>query len=467
MTAGDAACSEAAAQRVVAGQRDVSSSAPARGSVAAASTAAPSDLAAAVSKGLQIQPQPSRRGSTGGAATGMVPVGKLPIHKHRDKILEHINNNFITCIQGETGCGKSTQVPKFLLDQDDLAQKTLLALRAEKTPPPPSIPLPPLTDYRPLRCIVTQPRRLACISLAQRVARELGEDTGGIVGYRISGESKTSRRTKIFFMTTGYLLQILINAQPALAHVLTEEELSLEAAGRLAALQQRAAAASAAEANQQQDQQLAERGSEGYLDDFTHVVLDEVHERDVDADLLSLVLKLQLRSRIGRLKIVVMSATMQGNLFFNYFSDIHLRNVPGEEHTPAALEQGGGKEGKRAGDHHPNKIFVGAKRFPVQLVYIDDLLLMSEDQTVMRPVTEEELSGAGLLMEGKDEEEEVEQESADEEASGDNANDKQYKLHQRGLNDVDVMSALLSRRGKSLQDVFSISTQRTLIQVCL
>ncbi|OEH75009.1 hypothetical protein cyc_03676 [Cyclospora cayetanensis] len=348
-------------------------------------------------------------GGTGsGACSGAVSVGSLPIHKHRDRILEHINNNFITCIQGETGCGKSTQVPKFLLDQDALAQKTLQALKAGKKQCCPSgapLPLPPLENYRPLRCIVTQPRRLACISLAQRVARELGEETGGV----------------------------------------------------------------------------------GYLNEVTHVVLDEVHERDVDADLLSLVLKLQLRSRIGKLKIVVMSATMEGNLFFNYFSDIHLRNVPGEDKPsllPAADEHAEEKRSREQGRLkdtdavYPDKIFVGARRFPVHIVYLEDLLRGENEVTGLRAVSSEQLSGEALLIEGKEEDEgsaictsatngsaeplgRMESTSSPgvcTEVDLKNNGPTQAKL------EMDILGALLKRRSLSLQKIFNSFTRTALYE---
>ena len=486
----------------------------------------------------QQQQRTSRRCSTAGGGAAAVSVGDLPIHKHRDKILNHINNNFITCIQGETGCGKSTQVPKFLLDQDAEIQKALQAKRAGKELPPSSssVPLPPLESYRPLKCIVTQPRRLACISLAQRVARELGEDTGGLVGYRISGESKTSRRTKIFFMTTGYLLQILINAQPALSHILTEEELNLEAAGKLALLERRGAAA--ADRHQKLEQQQQQQGteqpeggglswgdggsSEGYLDSVTHVILDEVHERDVDADLLSLVLKLQLRSRVGKLKVIVMSATMEGNLFFNYFSDIHLKHVGEAETEKEALDAAAStskqKDRLRAKDKQPalaatatataaerkqqqqqqeqttdecryeDKIFVGAKRFPVHTLYIDDLLEVNPTPKALRPVSVDQLSGEALLIEGRDEtkagvqeQEDQQQQQQKKEADAepgkpapafssstakDDASAEQVEQQQQQQEgDPDIFGALLSRKGRSLSNLFTNPSRWALLEV--
>ncbi|CDJ61461.1 hypothetical protein EMWEY_00041280, partial [Eimeria maxima] len=452
------------------------------------------------------------RSSAAGVGSAAVRVGNLPIHKHREKILDHINNNFITCIQGETGCGKSTQVPKFLLDQDAAIQRALQAIRSGKEPPPSSnsLPLPSLKDYRPLKCIVTQPRRLACISLAQRVARELGEDTGGVVGYRISGENRTSRRTKVFFMTTGYLLQILVNAQPALSHILTEEELSLEAAGKLALLERRQKQQQQQRGGEQSELMRTDRGegdcSEGYLDSVTHVILDEVHERDVDADLLSLVLKLQLRSRVGRLKVVVMSATMEGNLFFNYFSDIHLKRVTSgvddskesadascsskfpdsfvakdeKPALPADARQEQQEQKEQAPDesHYPEKIYVGAKRFPVQILYIDDLLHMKCEEKNLRPVSIEQLSGDALLIEGKEEPEmDSEQQTAirqqqqqqkpqtgttpakpaafSSSTATDDAEGEQTKEQHKQAEELDIIGALLSRKGHSKSNIVS------------
>ena len=82
----------------------------------------------------------------------------------------------MTVISGETGCGKTTQVPQYIYERHGS------------------------------KVICTQPRRLACINLAKRVARELGVSVGREVGYQISMESRVSEGTKITFMTTGVLL---------------------------------------------------------------------------------------------------------------------------------------------------------------------------------------------------------------------------------------------------------------------
>merc|ERR1719181_1843040 len=129
----------------------------------------------------------------------------------------------------------------------------------------------------PLKVVVTQPRRIACITLAKRVQNLMKQQfpqTPNVTGYQTSGDGTASSRTKIVFVTTGYLLQVVVN-QP-------------------------------------------ER-----LKEYTHIVLDEVHERDVDSDLLNLVVKLQMRYM--KFHLCIMSATLEGDLFARYFTD-HIKH---------------------------------------------------------------------------------------------------------------------------------------------
>ncbi|CAE7481272.1 unnamed protein product [Symbiodinium sp. CCMP2456] len=143
--------------------------------------------------------------------------------------------------------------------------------------------------------LCTQPRRIACISLANRVASCIKETVGDSIGYKISGDSKVRPgRTKLVYVTTGYLLQVLVN---------NPEQIS----------------------------------------SYSHLILDEVHERDVDSDLLSLVVKLQMSGY--NFKLVIMSATLQGDLFTRYFSEKKIKTI-----------------------------FVGVKRYPVEVVHIEQLL---------------------------------------------------------------------------------------------
>lgn len=109
----------------------------------------------------------------------------LPIAAHRDKLLELIGQNRVVCVEGETGCGKSTRVPQYILDH--------------------SLTLSPPQECR---ILVTQPRRMAAIKLAERVATERGEQVGYTVGYCVGGEHTNSSMSAITYCTTGYLLQV-------------------------------------------------------------------------------------------------------------------------------------------------------------------------------------------------------------------------------------------------------------------
>lgn len=235
----------------------------------------------------------------------------MPIDEHRDEIVRTIRERRVTCIQGETGCGKSSRVPQYVYH---------LCRQPPKRP----------GDEKLIVC--TQPRRLAALTLSQRVAKEMGEPSiGGLVGFRISGESVYDfRRTRLLFVTTGYLLQVLVN-------------------------------------------------DPGQIHKYSHIILDEAHERSVDADLLSLVLKLHIQHKLADFKLIIMSATLQGGVFSRYFQD------EGDRTSPAA------------------PIFVGVKRFHLDILYLDDLASLKSrvDTNDLAATTLEELrQRTGLFLSG-------------------------------------------------------------------
>lgn len=99
----------------------------------------------------------------------------LPITAFREQIVEAVKNNAVVTITAETGAGKSTQVPQYLLGEG-------------------------------YDIVVTQPRRLAARTVSARVAEEFGEELGGTVGFRTAFERKDSRQTRCLFVTDGLAL---------------------------------------------------------------------------------------------------------------------------------------------------------------------------------------------------------------------------------------------------------------------
>ena len=116
----------------------------------------------------------------------------LPSWSARDDVTRALRESNVVVVSGETGTGKSTQVPQFILD-DELSGPTA-------------------------NIIVTQPRRLSATSLAERVAFERGERVGETVGYNVRLDNATSSRTRLLFCTTGVILR-RVTSDPALAGV--------------------------------------------------------------------------------------------------------------------------------------------------------------------------------------------------------------------------------------------------------
>ena len=167
----------------------------------------------------------------------------LPVHAQREEFLRLYHATQILVFVGETGSGKTTQIPQFVLF-DDLPQQT----------------------GRRVAC--TQPRRVAAMSVAQRVAAELDVALGEEVGYSIRFEDVTGPRTILMYMTDGMLLR---------------------------------------EAMHDPD-----------LTRYSTLILDEAHERTLATDVLMALLKEVCRRRPD-LKVVIMSATLDAQKFQTYF----------------------------------------------------------------------------------------------------------------------------------------------------
>uniref|UniRef100_A0A158Q929 Helicase ATP-binding domain-containing protein n=1 Tax=Elaeophora elaphi TaxID=1147741 RepID=A0A158Q929_9BILA len=187
----------------------------------------------------------------------------LPIWEKRDEILETLQNAKILLIAGDTGCGKSTQVPQYLLD----------------------------AGYD--RIVCTQPRRIAAIALARRVAYETLNEYGSKIAYQIRFEKTRTLRTRLLFVTEGLLLRQL-QSDPEL--------------------------------NQYNDQIIGTMLMA--VERFYVIILDEIHERNLSGDFLLGLLRNLIRRR-DDLKLILMSATINLELFQNYFEDSPVIKVAG------------------------------------------------------------------------------------------------------------------------------------------
>ncbi|KAK6397307.1 hypothetical protein LTR65_006281 [Meristemomyces frigidus] len=174
---------------------------------------------------------------------------RLPIWLKQKEIRHALRDHNVLVLSGETGSGKSTQVPQFLLDQPWCSGKIA----------------------------ITQPRRVAAISLARRVAEEMGTPLGSSspsskVGYSVRFDDNTSPSTRIKYLTEGMLLQEMLR--------------------------------------------------DATLGQYSCVIVDEVHERSVNVDLLLGFLKQLETRRSSSLKVVVMSATADVDSLRRFFSEM-------------------------------------------------------------------------------------------------------------------------------------------------
>lgn len=180
----------------------------------------------------------------------------LPVHAQRDEFLKTFQSTQIMVFVGETGSGKTTQIPQFVLYDD-------------------------LPHLKGTQVACTQPRRVAAMSVAARVADEMDVTLGEEVGYNIRFENRTSNKTILKYMTDGMLLR---------------------------------------EAMEDHD-----------LKRYSVIILDEAHERTLATDILMGLLK-QITQRRPDLKIIIMSATLDALKFQKYFNDAPLLAVPGRTH---------------------------------------------------------------------------------------------------------------------------------------
>uniref|UniRef100_A0A8C3AZL0 RNA helicase n=1 Tax=Cyclopterus lumpus TaxID=8103 RepID=A0A8C3AZL0_CYCLU len=184
----------------------------------------------------------------------------LPVDAHRERVISQVQSSRVVVIDGETGCGKTTRIPRFLLEEG-------------------------VRDGEGATCnvLVTQPRRISAVSVAHRVAHEMGPALKSSVGYQVRLESRPPEQSggALLFLTVGILLRKL-QSNPSLKGI-------------------------------------------------SHVVVDEVHERDINTDLLLALLRSSLKENPD-LRVVLMSATGDKQRLSDYFGGCPIVKVPGFMH---------------------------------------------------------------------------------------------------------------------------------------
>lgn len=198
----------------------------------------------------------------------------LPIWNLQHAIVNEIESHQVVICQGSTGCGKTTQIPQFLLDYYIGRSKG--------------------SDCN---VAVTQPRRVAAMSVAQRVSAERCEPVGQSCGYMVRFDTAPPRNAaSIMYMTVGVLLKRLASG----------------------------------------------------LHGISHMIIDEVHERDVNTDFLLVVVRRLVQAHPG-LRLMLMSATMDIQKLVNYFA-------------------------RAVGDNQVKMIDIPGRTFPVQTYFLEDTI---------------------------------------------------------------------------------------------
>ncbi len=180
-----------------------------------------------------------------------VDIDALPITAKKTEIITAIKNHPVIIVSGETGSGKTTQLPKYCL----AAGQGISGMIGH-----------------------TQPRRIAAMTVARRIAEEFGQELGGAVGYKIRFKDRTSPKAYLKIMTDGIL--------------------------------------------------LAETQTDRYLNAYDTIIIDEAHERSLNIDFILGILQTLLERR-GDLKLIITSATIDTQKFSKAFGDAPVIEVSG------------------------------------------------------------------------------------------------------------------------------------------
>ena len=176
----------------------------------------------------------------------------LPVYRHKKLILDALENNQVAVVESPTGSGKTTQLP-LILHEAGYSKNGIIG--------------------------VTQPRRIAAVSVSEFIARQINTVIPGIIGYKMRFEDRTTKDTKIKIMTDGILLQ----------------EMKLDP----------------------------------WLSKYSFLVVDEAHERSLNIDFILGLLKRVLESRKD-FKVIISSATINADVFSEYFNECPIVKIEAE-----------------------------------------------------------------------------------------------------------------------------------------
>ncbi|WZY90088.1 hypothetical protein YC2023_046823 [Brassica napus] len=205
---------------------------------------------------------------------------RLPITSFRDAITSAVESNQVILISGETGCGKTTQgqTVSFLVHSCHVKSASI-SFRPYVVKQKRNLQncLHPTTAYlRYVRLIF-----FLIQLLSERISCERGESIGDNIGYKVRLQSKGGRHSSVVFCTNGILLRVLVG-----------------------------------------------KGSGSYVSDITHIIVDEIHERDCYSDFMLAIIRDLLPSN-PHLRLILMSATLDAERFSGYFGGCPVVRVPG------------------------------------------------------------------------------------------------------------------------------------------
>lgn len=179
----------------------------------------------------------------------------LPVYRVREELMALVKQNPVVVLVGETGSGKTTQVLQYLYEDG-------FHMKGEEE----------------LRLVCTQPRRIAAISVAERVAQEVGSRCGTVVGYKVRFDEKAGPHTRILYVTDGIMLK--------------------------------------------------ECANDPSLESVAAIMIDEAHERSLNSDVLLGLLRDLLR-RQTHLRVIVASATINADKFSTFFNNAPIFSISG------------------------------------------------------------------------------------------------------------------------------------------